>query len=514
MANTSVALRKSALVLMPESIDQAMRLADLMARNDCLPDCLREKPGNCLMVIEQAMRWGMSPYAVAQCTFVYQGKLGYEGKLVHAAIDNSGVITADGFKDVYQGSYDFQNPQNTTRKIVLSAQIVGESERREVEVKWVDAYTTSKGGDINKQWRKMPDQMLFYAATRIFVRRYKPAVLLGVYTREEVDHPEKYGIQDDGPVIDGSFADDEGSARDRVDAAVLNVGKAVEAHKVGNAGNSQAVARVYPINTMRFSRTHSKAEAWIEDWRKYVAGCVAGDALDGLSNTFDMNLGSFEEIAAFDWEARNQVAAIIQNGVREIKEKRQAAADKQVDSQKEKQGHQPPAEDGPPDDGAPPNDGDNPPASASAPQDGPPPAAASQGDAGGNAPHAADSVSQPPAASEKPAAPVMSEADKQSLRKRADSFITKLADAVAHEERTAMFEDKAAERICAKLLLPTNCDALRTIRQPPCEDIYKRLLAACNTEKLCSPLLRELEAKNGMLYGDLLEFAESQRVPA
>ena len=42
----------------------------------------------CLVVIEQAMRWGMSPFAVAQCTSSIGGKLMYEGKLVAAAVES------------------------------------------------------------------------------------------------------------------------------------------------------------------------------------------------------------------------------------------------------------------------------------------------------------------------------------------------------------------------------------------------------------------------------------------
>ena len=74
--------------LTPQNLDQAMRLADMMAKNSLVPEHLRQSPGNCLLVIEVALRWEMSPYAVAQYTFVHKGKLGYEGKLVAAAIES------------------------------------------------------------------------------------------------------------------------------------------------------------------------------------------------------------------------------------------------------------------------------------------------------------------------------------------------------------------------------------------------------------------------------------------
>ena len=44
------------------------------------------------MVVEMAMRFGMSPFAVAQCTSVIQGKMMLEGKLVAAALHASGAL--------------------------------------------------------------------------------------------------------------------------------------------------------------------------------------------------------------------------------------------------------------------------------------------------------------------------------------------------------------------------------------------------------------------------------------
>ena len=70
-------------------MDEALRLAEFMARARTLPKHLQASPGDCLMVVEQAMRWGMSPFAVAQATSVISGKMMYEGKLVAAAVETS-----------------------------------------------------------------------------------------------------------------------------------------------------------------------------------------------------------------------------------------------------------------------------------------------------------------------------------------------------------------------------------------------------------------------------------------
>ena len=82
----------AAFALIPTTMDEAIRLARAMASARMVPKCLQDDPGSCLMIVEQAMRWKMSPFAVAQCTSSIGGKLMYEGKLVAAAIESIGAI--------------------------------------------------------------------------------------------------------------------------------------------------------------------------------------------------------------------------------------------------------------------------------------------------------------------------------------------------------------------------------------------------------------------------------------
>lgn len=75
-----------------DGMQGAMKLATAMASAKMVPQHLQGSPGDCLMVIEQAMRWQMSPFAVAQATAVVRGKMCFEGKLVAAAIQTSGIL--------------------------------------------------------------------------------------------------------------------------------------------------------------------------------------------------------------------------------------------------------------------------------------------------------------------------------------------------------------------------------------------------------------------------------------
>lgn len=159
--------------LVPQTMDQAARLAEMMSKGKLVPEHLRASPGDCLMVIEQAMRWNMSPFAVAQCTSVIQGKLMFEGKLVAAAVQSSGILSSRLHYE-YAGDGD-------ARKITVSAVMAGESEPRSIEVRLKDVKTS------NGMWTKQPDQQLAYSGTRAWARRYAPEVMLGVYAPEEME---------------------------------------------------------------------------------------------------------------------------------------------------------------------------------------------------------------------------------------------------------------------------------------------------------------------------------------
>jgi hypothetical protein len=165
-------------------MESAIQLAEMMARGKLVPSHLHNSPGDCLMVIEASMRWQMSPFAVAQCTSVIQGKLMFEGKLVAAALNASGILSA-------RLDYEFSGA-GQQRAVIVRGTLRGETKPREVTVFLADAKTS------NSLWTKQPDQQLVYAGTRVWARRHAPEVMLGVYAPEEFDRAEPFT----GPTID------------------------------------------------------------------------------------------------------------------------------------------------------------------------------------------------------------------------------------------------------------------------------------------------------------------------
>jgi hypothetical protein len=159
--------------LVPTTMAEAMRLAEMMATAKLVPVGLQKSPADCLMVIQQAVRWQMDPFAVAQECSVIQGKLMHTGKLVAAVVNARGNLT-QRLSFEYSGEAD-------NRTIVVSGQLQGEPSPRTVEVVLKNARTQ------NKVWLTQPDQQLMYHGVRVWARRHTPELMLGVYSPEDFD---------------------------------------------------------------------------------------------------------------------------------------------------------------------------------------------------------------------------------------------------------------------------------------------------------------------------------------
>ena len=107
--------------------DQLQRVAKLMVSSGLAPSHLKGdgKIADAFLVTAQAFRWGMDPFAVAQHTFVYQNKLGYEGKLIAAVVNSRGRLKFP-LNYRYEGAGD-------NRKVIVSGTIEGETTPREIE---------------------------------------------------------------------------------------------------------------------------------------------------------------------------------------------------------------------------------------------------------------------------------------------------------------------------------------------------------------------------------------------
>lgn len=185
--------------------DKAMagmqRIAEMMAASKLtIPDHLRGNVGDCLAIVMQAALWRMSPFAVAQATHIVGGRLGYEAKLITAALNTSGILL-DRFSVEVFGEWGrilgrFKNEKNSNDKWVqaptwdkaeekglglrVTAWARGASKPATLELLLVQA-----GTRFSTLWATDPIQQLTYLAQKKWARLNAPEVLLGVYSEEE-----------------------------------------------------------------------------------------------------------------------------------------------------------------------------------------------------------------------------------------------------------------------------------------------------------------------------------------
>ena len=171
MAEAELTKYQSSSGIVPHSMESAMQFAQFMASAKLVPAHLRDSPGDCLLVVNQAVRWGLDPFAVAQATSIVQGKLCYEGKLVAAVLTSTGCI---------KGRPDYK--------------FSGEGDNRTIEITacTADGKPRTITGCVrdwksnNRYWQSQPDDMLIYRGIRQWARRYAPEAVLGILTPDEM----------------------------------------------------------------------------------------------------------------------------------------------------------------------------------------------------------------------------------------------------------------------------------------------------------------------------------------
>lgn len=194
-----------------QALTQLQAVAGLMAQAAVtVPEHLRGNPADCMAIIMQAMQWGMNPYAVAQKTHLVNGVLGYEAQLVNAVISSSNAIVgrfhyeyegdwsicASSREEIVKkpakggGTYDkkeiirgWSSADEQGLSVRVGAVIRGES-----EITWGEPVFLSSVITRNSPlWISNPKQQIAYLALKYWARLYCPAVVLGVYTPDEVE---------------------------------------------------------------------------------------------------------------------------------------------------------------------------------------------------------------------------------------------------------------------------------------------------------------------------------------
>lgn len=162
------------------SFSHMIDIAGALAKTSMVPESLKgksfeETKGNLLLVVEQAARWGFSPFAVMGSASVIRGRLMWEGKVIAAA------ITAHlGTRLRYDYSGTGEN-----MKVVVSGLLPGDEEPRTIQGT-VSEWKTTRDGSPWSSPRNYPRQ-LAYRGAREWARIHAPEVILGIYADDEFE---------------------------------------------------------------------------------------------------------------------------------------------------------------------------------------------------------------------------------------------------------------------------------------------------------------------------------------
>ena len=170
------------------NLPQVIEVAKFMAAaGDGVPAHLRGNVGMCLRITFQAVEWEMSPFSVADMSFVVGGRLAYQSQLLHAV-----VLARAPLQHRLRREYEGEGDKRTCT--VTGHFISGD----------VQFYTTPPLGQLKKKghsplYQDDPDTQQWYFGTRRWARMFTPDVLLGCYTREEIQ--QGLGREEEGAAV-------------------------------------------------------------------------------------------------------------------------------------------------------------------------------------------------------------------------------------------------------------------------------------------------------------------------
>ena len=192
---------------------EVMDFAKMMAVADTgVPPHLRANPGTCMRIVFQAIEWRMSPFAVADKSYVVKDRLAYESQLIHAVIEARAPLQK-------RLDCEYAGEGGTRTCTVIGCFTDGETR----------TYTSPMFKDIGVKnsplWVNDPDQQLWYYASRSWARKWCPDVLMGIYSKEELQADPTLGREDEPAAGSGLHARLAGST------------KSDEGHRPGHAAS-------------------------------------------------------------------------------------------------------------------------------------------------------------------------------------------------------------------------------------------------------------------------------------
>jgi len=181
LGETSFATNQQGGALMqPRNGRELMDMANMMSGSgQMVRDFYRGNPGDCAALIMICQPYGFNPFMVSWKTYKASksadAPISFEGQLVNAMVNQSAPVKGR-LRYTYDGEGD-----------AMTCTVTGTDRETGEDI----TYTSPPVGKIpiknSPLWKSDPQQQLGYFSARSWARRHFPELLLGVYTREEIE---------------------------------------------------------------------------------------------------------------------------------------------------------------------------------------------------------------------------------------------------------------------------------------------------------------------------------------
>lgn len=173
-----------------QGIEQMERAAKILAAAEFVPKHYQNKPANCMIAIDIAMRMNLAISEVVQNMSPIYGKPTFAAKWQVARLNKSGAIKG-------RIRYEFGGAKREERWCVAHATTADGEEVRSTKISWAmaeaEGWTSRKdrSGYETSKWPTMTDTMLGYRAATFLISQHFPEVTMGM--------PDSESVLDAGP---------------------------------------------------------------------------------------------------------------------------------------------------------------------------------------------------------------------------------------------------------------------------------------------------------------------------
>lgn len=279
-------------------------MAQKMAKSSVVvPQHLREKPDVCFAVIVYALSWKLNPYAVGAATYqpVEGGRIGFEGKLIQAIIENAGrlepgtggvhfshygdwskvqgkfeIATSNSGKKYAKATWTDDDARAGRCGVKVWAHMRGEKEARSINFDLIQAQPRN-----STLWAVDPRTQIQYTAVRRFGNTACPGLLMGVpFDVEDNAHPIEREVPGEVVGVEMPTSRAEESQKSEATAA-QTANNAAKSESQTRAGEPTASDQIDKSTEVTKSEAPMSREAALPEARNDQAASDPGPLITG-----------------------------------------------------------------------------------------------------------------------------------------------------------------------------------------------------------------------------------------